>query len=83
MSTPKPGWTIEAALQLFADGYSPEQVERMTGFHAKHVEAQAAAQAKEQKRPDGRGIVIPPEPARRPAVVAPKPEPEPFWPDVP
>jgi hypothetical protein len=40
MSSPKPGWTLEAAVRLLEDGYSPEQVERMTGFAAAHVSAQ-------------------------------------------
>lgn len=81
MSSPKPGWTIEAALQLLDDGYSAEQVERMTGFDARHVTAAAAAAAKANK-PRAHGVVKPPEPVRRPE---PSPEPaapEPFWPDV-
>jgi len=40
MSAPKPGWTLEAAVQLLDDGYSAEHVERMTGFAAAHVSAQ-------------------------------------------
>ena len=40
MSTPKPGWTLESAVGLLRDGYSPEQVERLTGFAAAHVSAQ-------------------------------------------
>jgi hypothetical protein len=40
MSSPKPGWTLEAAVQLLRDGYSPEQVEHLTGFAAAHVRAQ-------------------------------------------
>lgn len=43
MSEPKPGWTLEAAVGLLDDGYSPEQVERMTGFDARHVAAQVKA----------------------------------------
>jgi hypothetical protein len=67
MSTPKPGWTIEAAMQLLADGYSAEQVERMTGFNARHVEAQATAAAKAQVRAQVGEPVRPPQ-----AVVPPK-----------
>ena len=40
MSSPKPGWTLEAAVQLLIDGYTAEQVERLTGFAAAHVSAQ-------------------------------------------
>jgi hypothetical protein len=68
MSTPKPGWTIEAALQLLADGYSAEQVERMTGFNARHVEAQASVVAKAQLRAQAGEPVRPPQ-----RVVPPKP----------
>jgi hypothetical protein len=40
MSNPKPGWTLDSAVDLLRDGYSAEQVERLTGFAAAHVSAQ-------------------------------------------
>ncbi len=40
MSSPKPGWTLDAAVRLLQDGYTAEQVERLTGFAAAHVSAQ-------------------------------------------
>lgn len=68
MSTPKPGWTIEAAVQLLSDGYSAEQVERMTGFNARHVEAQATAVAKAEIKAQIGEPVRPPQ-----GVLPPKP----------
>ena len=50
MSTPRPGWTLEAALDLLEEGYSPEQVERLTGYAARHTTAAAANLAR--PRPD-------------------------------
>lgn len=50
MSSPKPGWDLEQAVRLLADGYTPTQVERMTGFAAAHVTAQVRAR---DRRPSG------------------------------
>jgi hypothetical protein len=50
MSSPKDGWTIEQAVDLFDKGYRSERVEQLTGFAARHVEARAAQTAKAQKR---------------------------------
>ena len=47
MDSPKPGWTLEAALDLVRQGYEPEQVERRTGFAARRL---AALAAREQRR---------------------------------
>lgn len=39
MSSPRNGWTLEQALALVAQGYTPAHVERLTGWHAKQLEA--------------------------------------------
>ena len=49
MSTPKPGWTLEEAIDLLEEGYNPEQVEHLTGFDARHVAAQLNRRQKEQR----------------------------------
>ncbi|MFN8074302.1 MAG: hypothetical protein U0Q15_02640 [Kineosporiaceae bacterium] len=46
ISNPKPGWTIEDAVRLIDEGYSPAQVERTTGFAAAHAEAAHRAASK-------------------------------------
>ena len=40
MSSPRDGWTLEQALDLVAQGYTPAHVENLTGWHAKQLEAQ-------------------------------------------
>ena len=40
MSSPRDGWTLEQALDLVAQGYTPAHVEKLTGWHAKQLEAQ-------------------------------------------
>jgi hypothetical protein len=50
MSTPKPGWTLDEAIDLLAAGYAPEQVERQTGYDARHVVA-ALQQREKAERP--------------------------------
>ncbi len=40
ISQPRNGWTLEQALELVAQGYTPAHVERLTGWHAKQLEAQ-------------------------------------------
>jgi hypothetical protein len=49
MSTPKPGWTLEEAIDLLEAGYTPEQVERQTGFDSRHVAAQLQRRQKAQR----------------------------------
>jgi hypothetical protein len=39
MSNPRNGWTLEQALALVAQGYTPAHVEELTGWHAKQLEA--------------------------------------------
>lgn len=51
MSTPKPGWTLEEAIDLLEAGYTPEHVEHLTGFDARHVAAQLNRRQKEQRGP--------------------------------
>jgi hypothetical protein len=40
MSSPRPGWTLAAAVRLVREGYRLEQVERLTGYAVAHVRAQ-------------------------------------------
>ena len=40
MSSPRPGWTLPDAVRLAEQGYSLEQVERITGYVTAHVKAQ-------------------------------------------
>ncbi len=40
MSNPRNGWTLEQAVALVAQGYTPTHVEQLTGWHAKQLEAQ-------------------------------------------
>jgi len=51
MNDPKPGWTLEAALDLIAQGYSAEHAERVSGYAARHLIAvtRAAARTAEHK----------------------------------
>ncbi len=42
MSSPRPGWSLPDAVRLAEQGYSLEQVERLTGYVAAHVKAQLA-----------------------------------------
>lgn len=68
MSNPKPGWTIEDAIRLLDEGYSPEQVERTTGFAAAHAEAAHRAASKQPVR--AQAVPVPPvvtKPVRRPS----------------
>ncbi len=50
MSSPKPGWALDDAVRLVEQGYTAEQVERMTGWAAQHVLAQVRAKASERVR---------------------------------
>lgn len=59
ISNPKPGWTIEDAVRLIEEGYSPEQVERTTGFAAAHAEAAHRAATKPAAR--AAAVEVPPE----------------------
>jgi hypothetical protein len=49
MSTPKPGWTLEEAIDLLEEGYTPEHVEHLTGFDARHVAAALNRRQKDQR----------------------------------
>jgi hypothetical protein len=40
MSHPRNGWTLEQAVALVAQGYTPAHVEKLTGWHARQLEAQ-------------------------------------------
>ena len=40
MSSPRPGWELADAVRLVGQGYTAEQVERLTGWAAAHVLAQ-------------------------------------------
>ena len=40
LSSPRNGWTLEQALRLVSQGYTPAHVEKLTGWNAKHLEAQ-------------------------------------------
>jgi hypothetical protein len=51
MSSPKPGWSLQEAVDLLDSGYSPEQVEHLTGFDARHVAAQQMRRRKEERNP--------------------------------
>lgn len=42
LSNPWDGWTLEEALGLVAQGYTPRHVEQLTGWNAKQLEAQLA-----------------------------------------
>ncbi len=42
MSSPRPGWSLPDAVRLAEQGYSLDQVERITGYAAAHVKAQFA-----------------------------------------
>ncbi len=42
MSSPRPGWSLPDAVRLAEQGYSLEQVERLTGYVTAHVKAQLA-----------------------------------------
>ena len=46
MNNPKPGWTLEAALDLIAQGYSAEHAERVSGYAARHLIAVTRAAAR-------------------------------------
>ena len=48
MSTPKPGWTLDAALDLLAQGYALAGTAERTGFHPDHLRGSARS----------RGIVV-------------------------
>jgi hypothetical protein len=50
MSSPKPGWALDDAVRLVEQGYTAEQVERMTGWAAQHVLAQVRQRAKASER---------------------------------
>ena len=43
MSDPKPGWTLDAALDLLAQGYSVASTAERTGFHPAHLRGAARA----------------------------------------
>jgi hypothetical protein len=40
MSSPRPGWELADAVRLVEQGYTAEQVQRLTGWAAPHVLAQ-------------------------------------------
>ena len=40
MSDPLPGWELADAVRLVQEGYTAEQVQRLTGWAAAHVLAQ-------------------------------------------
>jgi hypothetical protein len=42
ISNPRNGWTLEEALRLVAQGYTPAHVEQLTGWNAKQLKAQLA-----------------------------------------
>ncbi len=46
MSSPRPGWSLSDAVRLAEQGYSLEQIERMTGYAAAHVKAQRVREAR-------------------------------------
>ena len=48
LSSPCDGWTLEQALDLVAQGYTPAHVEKVTGWHARQLEAQLR-----RRRPPG------------------------------
>ena len=50
MSSPKAGWVLDDAVGLVEQGYTAEQVERVTGWAAPHVLAQVRERAKASVR---------------------------------
>lgn len=40
MSSPKEGWSLEDAVRLAEQGYTLDQIERITGWAAAHIGAQ-------------------------------------------
>ena len=40
ISNPRNGWTLQQAMSLVSHGYTPARVEQVTGWNAKHLEAQ-------------------------------------------
>jgi hypothetical protein len=45
MSHPRNGRTLEQAVALVAQGYTPAHVEELTGWHAKQLEARLRRRA--------------------------------------
>jgi hypothetical protein len=43
LSEPKPGWTLEQALDMVEQGYSLDRVSDVTGFQVAHLRAAARA----------------------------------------
>lgn len=55
MNDPKPGWTVEAAVLMVKDGYTPERVAELSGFARQFLEAQLRlSQMRERERIAGR-----------------------------
>ncbi|HLZ37930.1 MAG TPA: hypothetical protein VKP64_09275 [Mycobacteriales bacterium] len=46
ISNPRRGWTLEQALALVTQGYTPTRVEQLTGWNAKHLETQHRRQTR-------------------------------------
>ncbi len=46
MNHPKPGWTLDAALDLLSQGYSAQHVERVSGYAARHLLAAHSERAR-------------------------------------
>ena len=61
MSRPRPGWSLPDAVRLAEQGYSLEQVERLTGYAAAHVKAQLAPHPADVARDCAR-VPLPDEP---------------------
>lgn len=40
MSQPRNGWTLEQAVDLVEQGYTPAHVQQLTGWHAQQLKAQ-------------------------------------------
>ncbi|HLZ38256.1 MAG TPA: hypothetical protein VKP64_11010 [Mycobacteriales bacterium] len=54
LSSPRNGWTLQQAMSLVSQGYTPARVEQLTGWNAKHLEAQLRRRAGDGA-PDGDG----------------------------
>ena len=54
LSNPRNGWTLQQAMSLVSQGYTPAHVEQLTGWNAKQLEAQLRRRAGDGRR-DGDG----------------------------
>ena len=51
LSDPRPGWTLGAAIELVSQGYTLEQIERLTGWAATVLAAQLQLRDRRRVKP--------------------------------